>query len=60
MTPTSSYKTFRRRHPAGPLVVAGILAWALILILASCGEIRQGVKTVDMDRPQRPTMEFKK
>lgn len=59
MTNTSQYRQFRRRS-AAPLIIAMFAAWVLVLILAACGEVRQGVKTVDVDRPRAPTLEFRK
>lgn len=60
MMNTNEYRNFRRRSAAGPIALAMFAAWVLVLILAACGEVRQGVKTVDVDRPRAPTLEFRK
>lgn len=61
MTPTNTYRAFRRRRTAAPLVIAMLTAWALVLILAACGEIRQGPRVVNnLDATPRPTQEYRK
>ena len=60
MTPTNTYRNFRRRS-AAPLILAMLAAWVLALILAACGEVRQGPRVVNnLDATARPTQEYRK
>ena len=60
MTNTSQYKNFRRRS-AAPLILAMLAAWVLVLILAACGEVRQGPRVVNnLGATPRPTQEYRK
>ena len=59
MTNTSQYRQFRRRS-AAPLIIAMLAAWVLVLILAACGEVRQGPRVVNnLDRAPSPTSEWR-
>ena len=60
MTPTNTYRNFRRRN-AAPLIIAMLAAWVLVLILAACGEVRQGPRVNNnLGATPRPTQEYRK
>ena len=60
MTPTSTYRNFRRRS-AAPLIILMLAAWAVVLILAACGEVRSGPRVINtLDATPRPALEYRK
>lgn len=60
MMNTNEYRNFRRRSAAGPIALAMFAAWVLVLILAACGEVRQGPRVNNnLDRAPSPTSEWR-